>query len=324
MKRANTAVSALLLALVAGLGLRQPAPSAAAPTTAPVDWTGRTSGGQELRLPVRDAVSVVAFIRVGQPQSKQALEHLRTALARRAGVAPVLVVSGPQSQEQARDLAVINTANWPVVLDAGYELSGRLDVHVWPTAVVLRKDGTPAAYLAGLPPVFAGNLAAGLDFAAGSIDAAEYARRLDAHGVVADDAQRKARRHLEVALRLLAQRDTEQAKAEIDAGLKLQPEDPLLRLALARLQADAGRANEALQTLDSVRADAVPAWQIALVRTDICIKLGRWDDARKLLPETLKLNPHPGEAHYLAGLVHQHDAQHEKAAESFRKAYESR
>jgi tetratricopeptide (TPR) repeat protein len=296
----------------------------AAPTTAPspVSWTGRDTTGAEVRIPGA-GVTVVAFVRVGQTQSLQSLDLMREALAKRTGVSTVLVVSGQQDKDPNTELAAKNPARWPLVVDTQFALSGQLDIHVWPTTLLIRKDGTIVAHLAGLPPAFADSFAASLDYASGAIGKAEYDERLASHEVVGDNDFRKARRHLEVATRLLDQGDAAGARTEVDAGLKLQPDDVLLKLALVRCQAAAGQVAEALAVINALPADALPSWQYAVVRADIYIKLQRWDDAQKLLPEAIRLNPSPAEAHYLSGLVYQHDGDAPKAADSFRKAYEA-
>ena len=46
------------------------------------------------------------------------------------------------------------------------------------------------------------------------------------------------------------------------------------------------------------------------------------DEARTTLLQALRLNPDPAQAYYFLGIVYQHDAAPDKAAEAFRKAYE--
>jgi tetratricopeptide (TPR) repeat protein len=93
---------------------------------------------------------------------------------------------------------------------------------------------------------------------------------------------------------------------------------------MARVLILQGHAKEAIEQLDSLPLGAVPPAQLAVLRGRALIGLEKWDDANKALEPSIGLNPDPAEAHYLLGLVHQHNNDFAHAAESFRKAYEFR
>jgi len=67
----------------------------------------------------------------------------------------------------------------------------------------------------------------------------------------------------------------------------------------------------------------VPPWQVPLLRGRALMALGEWEQAAKVLPEAMKLNPDPTEAHYLLGLVYEHEKNYADAAGEYRKAFES-
>jgi Flp pilus assembly protein TadD len=79
----------------------------------------------------------------------------------------------------------------------------------------------------------------------------------------------------------------------------------------------------ALDLIEKVPANAVPGWQIAELRGRALIGLEKWDDAAKVLPGALTLNPHPDEAHYLLGVVYEQQKEFAKAAAEYRQAFES-
>src|SRR4029450_10944603 len=106
----------------------------------------------------------------------------------------VLVFSGPDNAAAGQDYAAARRITWPVVLDRDYALSGKMNVHVWPGAIVVATDGTELARLTSLPTSFAADLHAHLDFAAKKIDKVALDRRLSSKQVVAATTQQAATR----------------------------------------------------------------------------------------------------------------------------------
>jgi tetratricopeptide (TPR) repeat protein len=84
-----------------------------------------------------------------------------------------------------------------------------------------------------------------------------------------------------------------------------------------------GQAEQALVILEELPAGAGPPWQIEVMRGRAMILQGKWDQARAILPEAMKLSPDKVEAHYLLGLVYEHEKDYPRAAEQFKAAFES-
>ncbi len=286
-----------------------------------ISWSGSDITGAEVKIPV-NRPSVVVFARAEQDQSKEALTRVKAAVADPASVQVVVVVSGPLAAAQAKAMSTDLGRPWPVIADPDFVLSGKMNVHVWPTTLVVKSDGTQEAHLAGMPASFAADLSAHLDSVLGKIDAAGLERRLTTRQIVSDSAPQAAARHLQVAQRLLDQGTAEEAQAEIARGLELAPSDPMLLLASAQVNVLLKKPQSAIEILDKLPADALPTWQTSAVRARALMALEKWDDARKILPDAIKLNPRPAEAHYLLGLCFQHDKDSAQAAEQFKLAYE--
>lgn len=284
-----------------------------APTT-----TLSTVSGQNISIPAAQGhVSVLAFVRSDQPQSIEAVKQIQSATEKASDLDVVLIVSAEEAN------LGVETA-WPIVLDPKYELSGKMNVHAWPTTLVLRPDGSEAGHLAGLKKSFASDLAAHIELAAGRVDEAALAQRLaDGPQVVTDSPQQMAARHLRVAEQHLAKGHLPAALSELDAGLKIKSDDVNLLLCKARVLIEQNDAAQAAATLDQVADGAAPAWQIKTLRTLILIAQENWDDARIVAVEAMKLNPKPAEAHYLQGRVFEHDHDWPRAAEQYRLAYEA-
>jgi predicted negative regulator of RcsB-dependent stress response len=304
------AIAALLCSMVS--------PSFAAPA---VKWDAQDFNGNKVSVPA-DRPSVIAFVRVDQGQSKDALKHVRSIVTDPKKVQVVVVLSGPLSAERVAVYAGELPQGWATVADPNFAASGKMNIHVWPTTLVVKADGTEAAHLAGLPKSYAHELQSYLDFAAGKIDEVELKQKLTSNDIVTDSPEQAAARHVQVAQRMLDQGRIDQARVELAEALKAFPRDPMLQVTLARVHVLLNEPSKAIEILDKLPADSGPAWRLAVVRGRALIALGKWDEAKSILPEALKLNPNPSEAHYLLGLCFQHENDFRAAAEQFRLAFE--
>jgi tetratricopeptide (TPR) repeat protein len=276
-------------------------------------------------VPAAERASVVAFVRGGQPQSQELLKLL-SPIAKDAprDVQVIIVLGGDSAADQARLLADDRTnPPWPIVVDTQFAASGEFNVHVWPTTVIVDSAGAEVAHVAGLPQSGAADLQAYLDFATHKMDKAALNQRLTKHDVVADNAEQAAARHLQVARQLMDGRQLEDARAQVEQGLKLKPDEVALRLTLARIMLMQNQPREALGVLNATPSGAAPVWQVGTLRGRALIATERWDEAAKILTDCINLNPEPAEAHYLLGLVYQHNSDWPRAAECFRKAFEA-
>ncbi len=288
-----------------------------------ISWSATDVAGKKVTVPVDGKISIVAFVRTDQTQSADALKAIKKVADDKAAVS--IVVSGPSAGEEAKTLAGAGKYSWPIVVDPDFDASGKMNVHVWPTTIIVRSDATLAGHLAGMPISYAADLQSYLDFANHKIDDNGLEKRLTTHEVVQDDAGAQAKRHLQVALRLLETGDVDQARQEVQEGLKLQPNDSGLLLGMAKVDVAVGAANDALALLNQIPAGVAPPWELPLLRGKAYVQQERWEDATKALLEAVKpesLNP-AAKAHYLLGLAYQHAGRWEQAAKEFRAAYET-
>jgi tetratricopeptide (TPR) repeat protein len=274
--------------------------------------------GKEIIIPAPDKPTIVAFLRIAQQQSADALAQL----VKESDAHTIIVLSGGNSAEAVGKFIADNKLAAPIILDKDYELSGKLSVHVWPTTVVIAPDGTEAAHLAGLPPTYARDVHAYLQFAEKKIDKAALEQMLSAANVVAPTPQQAATRYVIIADALIEREQLADARAEIERGLKLQPNETSLKVALVRVMLKQKQYAEALAAADQLK-DAAAPWQVNVLRAEALVALERWPEAKTAAADAVRLNPKPAQAHYLAGLVWAHDNDWPHAAESFRRAYES-
>jgi len=295
--------------------------AADAPSTAPIRWSARSTAGVDVAIPIAGKVTVIAFLRPGQDQSDDAVKQIAVAASPAATV--IVVISGQSPAGSVEKFVAGDKIAWPVVLDADYALAGSMSVRVWPTTLVVAADGTQAAHLAGLPQSFAADLPAYIDFAARRIDAAGLQSRLaTTRQAVSDSPEQIAARHAHIAADLLDKGQGDQAQSEIDQGLKHSPQDANLRVMQVRALLKQKRPDAALSAADQLN-NLAPPWQVSLLRAEALVALQRWPEAKAAATEAINLNPAPASAYYQIGRVYAHDKDWERAADAYRRAYES-
>lgn len=312
----------LIATVISVVAVAMPSAWAAEPVGTVETIEMRDADDRAITIPARDRTTVLAFVRGGQPQSQLVLRQVETVVGEGREVQVIVLLSGPDAREQVEALRRTVT-RWPIVLDLAFAVSGQLNVHAWPTTVVIGRDARELAHLAGTPKSLRADLAAHLDFSEGKIDAAQLAGRLENREVVGDSNGEAAARRHEVARRLMRSGKLEAAREQLDGALQLKPDDPALRLALARLLLLLRQPAEAVAMLDAIPDGNLPPGQILTLRGGAAIGLEQWDQAKAVLIEALKLNPSPAEAYYLLGLVYEHEQDFAQAASAFRRAFES-
>ena len=290
-----------------------------------IQWSGKADG-ERIEIPHGKMPTIMVFVRAGQSQSNEVLAQFPKLLPPGvqgvpAGYQLVIVYSGPQELPQGIQLPYANIA------DADYALSGKMGVHAWPTTVMINGKGDVMAHIAGVSPSYALEFSSYQDYMLGKIDRAALDAKLSDRSVVADSPAQAAARHLQMATRLLDLGRLDEASDEISRGLKLQPGQPQLELALIHVLVLKGQIDEAakaLELVESLKPGTVPAPQVSLARGRVLGAKGELQPAIEALQQAIKLNPAPAEAQYELGLIYQKQSQWEKSAAAFRAAYEAR
>jgi len=290
---------------------------------ATIAWQANATDGSAFAVPNKDAVTVLAFVMSDQDRSDRALKAVHDLAATRKAMQVVAIVSGKDAQRHAEKLAAAEHWPHPVVADPDYEASGKLHVRVWPTTVIVDSQGKQTGRIAGLPTSLAKQLDAYVKRAAGDLDDKGLEHALNNNEVIASTDDDAATRHREVARRLINVLQLDEARKQIDEGLKLKPGDARLLLLAARLDVLTDKPGDAIKRLDTIKVDALPAWQTQALRGRALVQLEQWDNAEKALSEGLKLNPDPSETWYFLGRVYEATKRPEKASHAYRRAFET-
>ncbi|MDD4890803.1 MAG: tetratricopeptide repeat protein [Phycisphaerae bacterium] len=288
-----------------------------------IEWAAKDTAGNDVKVPAAGKPTVLLFAMAGQPQSQQAIAQAKTVLGAEPAAQVVLVLSGDQPEAAADKLAKDKTWPWAIVVDKDFAASGKMLVRVWPTTLVAAADGEQLAHIAGLAPAYAKIFGAYLSFAGGKINKEQLEQLLASHQVVTDSPAQMAARHLEIAQRLAAKGLLDQARAELDKGLKLDPNNAGLNVTKVHLLLIGGQPDQAQAWLEKLDPESVPAWQMSMLRGRVLMAQDKWEQARVVLTGAVRLKPQPAEAYYCLGLVHERLGDWRAAADAYRRAFEA-
>jgi hypothetical protein len=144
-----------------------------------VELRAKDLRGNEVRVPDATRPTVILIVQANQEESRAALATLVTP--KNAQV--LVVVRGGAGGDAFGQHAVIS--------DSDGAITAQLDVHGWPTALILDKNGIELARVGGTANSLAMKLAAYTDLAAGRTDVSVRAAAT-LPGVVGDDAVERA------------------------------------------------------------------------------------------------------------------------------------
>ncbi|MCG3122532.1 MAG: Beta-barrel assembly-enhancing protease [Phycisphaerales bacterium] len=208
----------------------------------------------------------------------------------------------------------------PLAFDADRDWYARLGLVVFPTTLVIDKEGKLAQVISLHSNAYKHTLTAYIDRALGTIDDKELEKRLAEQ--VASDSSPKSHAS---ALRALARSMREkgrpaEAKAELTKALEQEPDNREVMLDLAELDLQIKDLDGADEMADKVLAAQPDHRRARQIKGIILFYRDRLDEAKVMLEDALALNPSPETAHYYLGRICEKKGDQAGALDHYREA----
>lgn len=207
-----------------------------------------------------------------------------------------------------------------LALDADRAFYGKLGLIVFPTTIVVSKDGKLDSVISLHSSEYKNLLDAYVRHALGKLSDKELEQRLAVRP--SDDASPKsaASAHRALARLMREKGQLDSAKAELQKGLEMDPENREMMLDLADLNLAAGDLDGADGMITRVLQGQPDHRRAKQLKGISLFRRGKLDEAQTVLQEALSLNPSPELVHYYLGRIFEQKNQPDKALEHYREA----
>lgn len=317
----------LLIACLVVFLLFSPASDAISIATggAAPDFTLNSVEGKTLSLSnFKDQIVVIIYWRTEHKRSLLALKDARDVLKNFKGkeVKGISVIAGSDSQSKAQDILKDNGIDYPLLVDAERRLYNDYGIQVYPTTVIIDKEGILAHDLPSHPLTYKAILTGFLKKALGEIDEGELQEILSPHNEKEDKAMLEAHRLYNLAMKFTKSGMLDLAISTARKSVEAKPELAQSHILLGYLYLETMEADKAYEAfnkaleLDYHSSDAKTGLGGAL------ILMGKIDSAIEILDSATVANPYPQMTYYELGKAYELKGDMDKSTEMYKKAIE--
>ncbi len=225
------------------------------------------------------------------------------------------VVQKPYFEKFRQDRGITAT----LAFDPDRACYNKLGLIVFPTTVIIGKDGKLDNVISLHSAEYKRVLDASVRHAEGTINDEEFKQRLAAQPSDNSSPKSFASAHRALARSLREKGQPDAAALELNKALEQDPDNREVMLDLAEIdvaKGDFDAADALLAKVLHAQADHKRAKQLSGI---ILFKRGKLDEAEKVLVEAIYLNPNPEVAHYYLGRIYEARGQQGKALEQYRE-----
>jgi tetratricopeptide (TPR) repeat protein len=289
------------------------------------DFTLSSVEGKKVSLnEYRGKTVVLIYWKTAQDRSLLALEDGMDIFKRYRGkgVHVIGLIAEADKQEKIRRIIKDHKIDFPVLLDLDRRVYGDYGIRVYPSTIIINKDGKLAYDIPGHAPTYKMILEGYLQYMLGEIDKERLKEIISPHKDVKDKLALKAERRYNLALQFAEAGLIKQAMESVKETIELKPDIAKPHILLGFLFLQIKDADMALQEfskaieIDPLSHDAKTGLGGALVMK------GDIDRAIEVLSEAVVANPHPQRAYYELGIAYELKGEKDRAIEMYKKAIE--
>lgn len=289
------------------------------------DFNLTTLEGERLSLSRNDGkTTVLIYWRTEHKRSLLALKDARDVIKKLKGknVRVITIVAGNETLPLVKSTAAENKIDFPVVVDHGRQFYSDYGIRVYPTTVIVDKDGIITHSIPSHPltykKLFEGYILKSL----GEIDDSKLNDMLSPHNAEVDKSLLEALRLYNLAMKFTENGMIELAGNSARQSIEVKPDLLKSHILLGFLYLELKDPDSALKTfnkaleLDHHSNDAKTGLGGALI-----IK-GKLDEAIEILNDAAATNPYAQMTYYELGKAYELKGEKDRSIEMYKKAIE--
>jgi tetratricopeptide (TPR) repeat protein len=281
-------------------------------------------GGTVSKGDFKDRTLILLFWRTGQERSDLSLKDTDEIVKKhkKQGVDVVCIIESSDDQALAAKKIKDEGISCPLLIDHDRRTYGDYGIRVYPTTVIINKEGAVAYDLPSHPLTYKVKLESYVRRLLGEINDEQLENALSPHKEKKDDATLEAMRLHNLALKFVKMRMIDQALNTAEKSVEAKPDlvEPLTLLGFLYIETD--QAEKALETFNkAIKLDP----QSNDVKTGLggALVLNKeYDKAIKVLESATVANPYAQMTYYELGKAYEMKGDKDKSIEMYKKAIE--
>jgi len=289
------------------------------------DFTLSSINGEIISLSEKKgSVTILLYWRTEQKRSLMALKDNKDIMGDFKGkdINVISVVADSESQDEVKNVLSKNKIEFPVVVDSGRQLYSNYGIRVYPTTVIIDKEGIISHNIPSHPLSYKKLLKGHIKIALGEIDEKQLEESLATHKEKKDPGTMESHRMYNLAMKFMKSGLNDMAINTAIKSVDAKPElvDPHILLGFLYLEEkETEKAlkafNKALE-LDPKSNDAKTGLGGALIMK------GETDKAIEVLTPAAVANPYPQMTYYELGKAYEIKGEKDKSISMYKKAIE--
>ncbi|RJQ48252.1 MAG: hypothetical protein C4538_04115 [Nitrospiraceae bacterium] len=293
----------------------QPAPS----------FTLNSIGGKYVSLSeYKGEVVILIYWKTGHERSLMALKDADQEMKKydKKGVRAISVIADSDSKEEAASALKSSGIDFPVLIDADRQLYSNYGIRVYPSTIIIDKQGMVAYDIPSHAPSYRNTLDGYIRQVLGEISEEELKSTLAPHREDQDKAKLEALRLYNLSLKFAQSGMLEQATDAAIKSVEAKPDMAQSHILLGFLQLENRNADSALQAFNKA-VDLEPRSHDAQTGLGGALLLkGDVDRAIEVLNNAATANPYPQSTYYQLGKAYELKGDKDRAIEMYKKAME--
>lgn len=267
---------------------------------------------------------VFIFWRTDQKRSILALKEANEILKdyKQKNVSVIGIVEDSDDLEEARKIISENEIDFPLLVDKDRQVYGSYGVRVFPTTVIIDKEGTLAYDIPSHPLTYKTKLKGYIRRIIGEIDEEELKAVLSPKKEEKDEATLEAERKYNMALKFVQMRMIDQAISTARQSAEAKPGMAKSLILLGFLHLNNDEADEALEAFDKALEVEPDSNDAKTGKGGAYILKGDADSAIEILKDAAVANPYAQMTYYELGKAYELKGDQDKALEMYKKAME--
>jgi peroxiredoxin/predicted negative regulator of RcsB-dependent stress response len=272
----------------------------------------------------KDHVVVLIYWRTGQKRSILAIKDGNDILEKfeRKNVKVIGIIADSESQEDAKGVIKENGINYPVVVDSDRQLFSNYGIRVYPTTVIIDKEGKFVHGIPSHPLTYKKVLDGYIRKAIGEIDESELQDVLSPKKEKVDKSSLEALRFYNLALKFTKSGMIDMAINTVNRSIEARPEMAKSHILLGFLYLETKEADKALEAFNKALELEPRSNEAKTGLGGALIMKGDVDKAVEILNTAAVANPYPQMTYYELGKAYELKGEKDKSIEMYKKAIE--